>query len=73
MKAEDLLQERMLDVARDEGEDGFVRAQADEVGRDADHVAEVGEGLVGEVDEGAVEDGLGFLRELEVAGDVVGG
>ena len=64
MKAEDLPQQRVLDVARDEREDRFVRAQPDQVGRDPDHVHEGGEGLVGEVDEGALEDGAGLVGEL---------
>ena len=58
MKAEDLLQQRILHIARDELEDRFLRAEPDEVRCDPDHVGEGGKRLVGEVDESAVENGV---------------
>lgn len=72
MEAEDALEERILDVAFDELEDGFVALETDEGRGDFDHVHEIEEGDVGEFDEAFLEDELGLADHLLIAFDVAG-
>ena len=49
-----------------------IRTESDEVGGNAKHVGEGGEGLIGKFDEGFLEDGVGFSDKTAVALEVVG-
>ena len=72
MEGEDFTKALRLDVARGHLPYRAIRTEADEVGSDAKHVGEGGEGLIGKFDEGFLEDGVGFSDKTAVALEVVG-
>ena len=72
MKGENFAEALVFDVAAGHLPDGAVGAEADEVGSHPKHIGEMGERLVGEFDEGALEDGVGLADELAIALEVVG-
>jgi hypothetical protein len=72
MKGEDFTKALRLDVARGHLPYRAIRTESDEVGGNAKHVGEGGEGLIGKFDEGFLEDGVGFSDKTAVALEVVG-
>jgi len=72
MEGEDFTKALRFDVARGHLPHRSVGAKADEVGGNAKHVGEGGEGLIGKFDEGLLEDGVGFSDKTAVALKVVG-
>jgi len=60
-------QKFVVDELRHVAIDGLVRLQADEIGRDLEHVADVEERFVGQFGEALLEDGLSRAHEAIVA------
>ena len=71
MEGEDFTKALRLDVARGHLPYRAIRTKPDEVGSDTKHVGEGGEGLIGKLDEGLLEDGVGFSYKTAVAFEVV--
>ena len=72
MEGEDFTKALRLDMARGHLPYRAIRTESDEVGSNAKHVGEGGEGLIGKFDEGFLEDGVGFSDKTAVALEVVG-
>jgi len=72
MEREDFTKTLVFDVAGSHLPDRSVGAKPDEVGGNAEHVGEGGERLVGEFDEGFLEDGVGFPDKAAIAFEVMG-
>ena len=72
MEGEDFTKALRLDMARSHLPYRAIRTESDEVGSNAKHVGEGGEGLICKFDEGFLEDGVGFADKAAVALEVVG-
>ena len=73
MERENFPQALVFHVAASHLPNGTVGAETDKVGGHPEHVGEMGERLVGQFDEGPLEDGMGFADEAAVAFEIVGG
>ena len=73
VKGKNFAEALIFHVATGHLPDGAVGTEADQIGSDTEHVGEMGEGLIGEFDEGALEDGVGFADKAAVALEVLGG
>jgi len=73
MEGKHLAQALVFDVTAGHLPDRAIRAKAHQVGGDAEHIGKMGEGLVGQFDEGALKDGVGFPDKFPVALEIAGG
>ena len=72
VKGKDLAETLIFHMAAGHLPDRPVRAESDQVGSDTEHVGKMGERLVGQFEEGALENGMGLADKSAVALKIVG-
>jgi len=72
MEGEDFAEPLVFHMTGSHLPNGSVGAKSDQIGGDAKHVGEGGEGLVGEFHESFLEDGMGFSDKAAVAFEIIG-
>ena len=72
MEGEDFAESLVFHMTGSHLPNGSVGAKSDQVGSNAEHIGERGEGLIGEFHEGFLEDGMGFSDKAAVAFEIIG-
>ena len=72
MEGEDFAESLVFHMTGSHLPNGSVGAKSDQVGSNAEHIGERGEGLIGEFHEGFLKDGVGFSDKPSVAFEIIG-